>query len=284
MPRTLTRENLALRLDEGEVTFLEKVQGGWIYAQVENEHRGLQGYVKKHIGQPKYEDFTIQVRSILSQALFDWIAASWTTHAPRRDGSILTCDHNLSIQSERSFSNALIQEVGFPALDASSKEPAYLTVRLSPEKIAFKKGGGKLSPGNLGKQKLWQTANFRLEIDGLETKLVRRIEPFTIKRILSSKAGKIDFPNLIISLAQSGAQSWIDWHEDFVIKGNNDDQHEREGAIAFLAPNLKAELARIELHNVGIFRLENEASQENKIGSLRAELYCEQMEFQLGKG
>lgn len=284
MLRRPAGEHFALRLDTGEVTFLEKVQGGWIFAQVTREQQGPKGYLKKHIGKPKYEDFTIQVRSILSQALFDWIAASWTTHAPRRDGAILACDADFTIRSERMFSKALIQEVGFPALDASSKEVGALTVRFSPEKITFKKGGEKLPLGSLSKQKLWQTANFRLEIDGLETKHVRRIKPFAIKRLPSSKAGKIDYPDLIISLAQMGAQSWIDWHEDFVIQGNNDNQHEKKGLISFLTPDLKTVLAHINLYNLGIYRLASEAVQDNQIGSLRAELYCERMEFQLGKG
>lgn len=277
------RECFALRLDGGDVTFLEKVEGGGIYAEVAPERRGSQGYVKKHIGKPQYEDFTIHVGWTLSQALFDWIGASWKSHATRKDGAVLTCDTKFMIKSERAFSDALIQQVAFPVLGGSSKEPGYLTVRIAPENITTKKGTGKLALGSLGKHKLWRASNFRLEIDGLETDKVKRIEPFAVRRIPGSKVGRIDFPDLKVSLAQAGAQSWIDWHQDFVLKGNNDEHHEKEGAILLLSPDLKTELARIDLHNLGIFRLASEAGDGNRTGCLLAELYCEWMGFHLGK-
>lgn len=276
-------EYFALRLDGDDVTFLEKVEGGSIYAEVVPEPSKSPGYAKKRIGPPQYEDITIQVGAILSQALFDWITASWRPRAVRRNGAILACDTSFAIKSERAFSNALIRQVTFPALDESSKEPGYLTVHIAPRSITTKKDTGKLSLDGLGKHKLWQTSSFRLEIDGLETNKVKRIESFAVRRTPGSKISKVDFPDLKVSLAQAGVQSWIDWHEDFVIKGNNDARYEKEGAILLLAPDLKTELARIDLHNLGIFRLASEAGDGNQIGYLQAELYCEWMEFHLGK-
>ena len=34
--------------------------------------------------------------------------------------------------------------------------------------------------------------------------------------------GSVDIPNLVITLSESHAQEFYRWHEDFVIKGNND--------------------------------------------------------------
>lgn len=273
----------AMRLDGGGVTFLEKVEGGWISAPVVTEHRGSLSYDKKHIGQPQYEDITLQIGWTMSQDLFDWIAASWRPRAPRQDGTILLCDSNLTIQSERRFAQALIQEIAFPALDGSSKEAGYLSVRFSSESIATEKGSGGLVLDSPGKQKLWRASKFRLEIEGLESDPVSRIDPFKLERALTSKDGRIVYPNLRVSLVRAGAQSWIDWYEDFVITGKDGEYYEREGAIQFLTPDLKAELARISLHNLGIFRLTDEAERRDQASCLRAELYCEWMEFQLGR-
>ena len=76
--------------------------------------------------------------------------------------------------------------------------------------------------GSLGEHKLWRAANFRLKINGLETDRAKRIEPFAIRRPPGSKVGEIDLPDLKVSSVQAEAQSRIDWHEEFVLKENND--------------------------------------------------------------
>jgi hypothetical protein len=280
--RTYSKDFFALRLNGHDVTLPKKVEGGDISAQVQHTQGGRQYYLKKHIGKPEYEDFSVQIDGTMSQALYDWIAASWRGRAPKRNGAVLWCDNKLAILTEHAFSNALITETAFPALDASSKEPAYLNIRFRPESITTKKGTGKLTLGSLGKQALWLTSNFRLEIDGLQTDTIKRIDSFAIKRTSGPEPAKIDFPDLKVSIGQQTAQSWIDWHADFLVKGNNDDKHEKNGKIRFLAPDLKTELARVELHNLGIFRLSTESGVGSQAGLIIAELYCEWMEFYMG--
>ena len=76
--------------------------------------------------------------------------------------------------------------------------------------------------------------------------------------------GRIDFPNLRVTISELDAGPWGDWAQDFLVKGNNDDSHEKRGAIVFLAPNRKAELGRIVLHNVGIFAFRRAAAAAAK--------------------
>ena len=47
--------------------------------------------------------------------------------------------------------------------------------------------------------------------------------------------GRIDFPNLRVTISELDAGPWGDWAQDFLVKGNNDDSHEKSGAIVFLA-------------------------------------------------
>jgi hypothetical protein len=67
---------------------------------------------------------------------------------------------------------------------------------------------------------------------------VSKIDPFTVKqtdlvdeigdeREIVKAPSQVVFPNLRMTLSESGAQSWLDRHEDFVIKGNKDDSQER---------------------------------------------------------
>lgn len=272
----------ALRLEGNDVTFLESVEGGGIFANVIDEPGSPSGYAKKHIGAPEFGAFTCRVGLITSDALFDWIAASWQVSAPRHGGAILTLDANFEVTREREFSAAYIEEVAFPALDASSNETGAVSVRIVPGNIVDKPGSGKLPPVVLSKQKLWRTANFHLDIDGVDTNYVTRIDSFAIRLNPGRPSPVINFPYLDVRVAGVGAQSWIDWHRSFVIDGKNADQFEKGGAIRFLAADMKSELARIDLQNVGIFALVPETVEGGKSASVLAQLYCERMQLKAG--
>jgi hypothetical protein len=89
----------------------------------------------------------------------------------------------------------------------------------------------------------------------------------------------IEFPNLAITLAEIGAQTWYDWHEDFVITGNNGEDNEKSGTLDFLAPNGTTLLGTIHFFNLGIFKLAADKAEANQdqIRQVTAGLYCERM-------
>ena len=145
-------------------------------------------------------------------------------------------------------------------------------------------------------QKQFVASNFRLEIDGLDCTKVSKIDSFTVKQSVQTddigdkrdyqkEPGKLEFPNLRITIAEAAAKTWIEWHEDFVIKGNCGDDQEKSGAIVFLSPNRQKELGRIVLHHLGIFALRRQPATAGAetIARVVAELYCERMELQIGK-
>ena len=86
--------------------------------------------------------------------------------------------------------------------------------------------------------------------------------------------GEVEFPNLRVTLTQATAQTWYEWHQEFVVEQNNGDEFERAGRLRFLAVDLKTELTRIELFQLGIV---NVAPAPDQPGRITAELYCEQM-------
>jgi hypothetical protein len=195
---------------------------------------------------------------------------------------------------ERQFVNALLTETTIPALDAASKEPAYLTVKFAPEYTRTSKPEGKGDYGKYGKneQKVFLPANFKLEIPGLDCSKVNKIESFTVRqtavtddigdaRDYTREPGKMEFPNLKITLAESTAQSWLAWHEDFVVKGNNDETCEKNGTLTLFGRNLKDVLAQIKLYNLGIFLVQPDKSEANaeQTKRVQVELYVERMEF-----
>jgi len=294
--RSYVSGNFMLTLDGKNQGFIKSVDGGAITAEVVSEPAGPSYFTKKHIGRPRYEDFTVQVGFNMTKPLYEWIAGSWTSKLERKNGSFVTADQNLQAQSERRFFNALITETTIPAMDGSSKEPAYLTVRLAPESIRVDKATGRIE-GELAKveQKIFLPASFRLQIDGLDCTKISHIDSFTVKRPAvidnvgdardrAKQPGKVVFPNIRITVTESTAQSWLDWHESFVVQGNNDDRAEKNGALMLLSPNQQTVLATIRFFNMGIFSIQNDKAQANgdQIRRVTAELYVERMEFEAG--
>jgi hypothetical protein len=144
-------------------------------------------------------------------------------------------------------------------------------------------------------QKLLLPSNFKVTIDGLDCTRIRTVNSFTVKQSVASddigdardylhEPGKLDFPNLEITLPEASAKTWFDWFDDFAIKGNNDESKEKTGSIAFLSPNLAEELMRIDLFNLGIFKIENNRmeAQSDQVATVTAHLYCERMALHVG--
>jgi hypothetical protein len=276
--------------------FVRNINGGDITADVIEEKAGPSQYVKKHIGVPKYSEFDMQIGFSMTKGTYDWIAASWNLNYQRKNGAIVACDHKGDARSQTEFFNALLTEVGIPACDGSSKEPAYLTMKFKPEYSRVTKASGKMA-GEFGKseQKLWLPQNFRLSIDGLDCTKVNKVDAFTVKQAIADDAigdarddmiepGSLTVPSIKISMAESHCHSFVDWHENFVIKGNCDETQEKGGTLEFLSPNRQEVLLTIKFFNLGIFKLSTDKADAggDAIKRKSAELYCERMEFAYG--
>jgi phage tail-like protein len=297
--RSYVAGNYMLVLDGVKCGFLKTVDGGGITAEVINEPVGPDHFIRKHIGKPKYEEFVIQVGFSMGKPVYEWIAQSWKMNYQRKNGSLIAADYNLTPKSERQFMEALITETTIPAMDGSSKEPAYLTVKFSPESIRMVKPSDKSLAAEFGspkgEQKMFLPCNFRLEIDGINCAKVSRIEPLTVKqtavtddvgdaRDRMKEPGKLEFPNLKITISEAEAQPFLDWHENFVIKGNNDQSQEKNGSLSLLSTNAEKMLMRINFFNLGIFRVQPAKAEANsdQIKRVEVEMYVERMELESG--
>jgi phage tail-like protein len=294
--RAVSANHYILKLDNIEVGFLRSFEGGHVTAEVIHEAAGPSYFIKKHIGPPRYEPIILEFGLNMNAPIYNWIRASLEMNYLRKNGSIVTLDYNLKPVSEIEFFDALITEVGFPASDASSKDAAYLTVKIQPEITRTKTASGKISSKLNTKQKQWLASNFRLMLDGIDATKVIRIGAFTVKqsfmqddigdaRDYLKEPGRIDFPNLTVTFSAGASGSWEEWFNSFVIQGKSTDNDEKSGSITWLSPNLQEELLIVELLNVGIFSLKHEKAEANTdaVRRMSAELYCEQMKLKVGK-
>ena len=293
--RAYTAGHFQLVLDGVACGFLKSIDGGGAVAEVVSEPGGPAYFAKKHLGPLSYSPLVMEFGLAMTSDLYQWINSSWSGSYSRKSGAVVAADMQFVAVAQREFFNALISEVTIPPLDGSSKEPAYLTLKCAPEYTRAGKASGGVAPVAKADQKAWLPSNFRVTIDGLDCKKVSAVESFTVKQSVARDdigdardylkvSGRLEFPNLTITLAESSAKSWYDWFDDFVIKGNCDDSREKSGSISVLASNLTDELMRIDLFNVGIFSLasdKRETSAET-VATVTAQLYCERMELNFG--
>ncbi|MEA2708376.1 MAG: hypothetical protein QOF78_977 [Phycisphaerales bacterium] len=277
-------------IDENSLGMIKSIEGGGIHADVVPEGSAANGATPKHLGAVRYEDITIQVSPfapIVQQLIQETLSGN-----PRpRNGTVVAGENDNTILSEARFTNALLSEFTIPALDGSSKDAGYFTIKLTPESIRPGKGGGNAAGDKVdSKTKAWLTSNFRIEVGNLPCNRVARVEPLTVKlltgvnsagvdRVQSKQPASLQLPNLRLSISRADAQPWQAWFDEFVIQGKNAPANEKSGALILLSPNMKDELLRIDLFNIGIARLAPEPREANseKIARFEVELYFERM-------
>jgi len=299
MNRTFVAGRNALELNGKVVGFLKKAGGGNAKCAVVTEKVGADTVAHKHLAGIEWDDFSVSVGLSSTGAVADWIQQSLDKNYSRKAGALIVMDHKMHEIGRKDFHEALITEVGWPALDASSKEPAYMSIKWKAEKVDTKRGTGAAVKGEYttAEQKAFLPMNFRLLIPGLECGYVNKVDAFTVKqnvtihhrgqeRLPQIEPGALEIPNLKVTVPDSHVKSFVTWAEDFMVKGNNGAAAEKTGSLAFLSSNLKDELAMLEFTGLGICDLKQEEVEagSDKILNWTAEFYCETVKLSGRKG
>ena len=290
--RAFVAGKYAIELDGVLAGWVSSVEGGHATADVVVEEMGTDFIERKHIGAVKYEDITITCGAGMSQRFYNWIQDSFDHKASKRNGAIVAADFNFKEVARLTFSNALITEIGFPTLDAASKDAAKMTVKFSPEYTSRQPGSSSAvqSKGTTDNRR-WLPANFKLDIAKLDCSRVNKIEALTVKQKVTKsvvgdgqdyvrEAANLEIPNLIVTLPEVNAESFYAWHEDFVINGMNESSSEKTGTLSWLENNGNA-LGSLKFSGLGIFKCapdKVESGSEN-IRRVKAEMYCEEITF-----
>jgi hypothetical protein len=280
-----------LELDGVHNGLLHSIEGGDVVGEVVTFTSGGDLIAKKHIGNVKYGEFTMQLGANLAKPVYDWISDTLDGTAVRKNGAIIAADYNYRARERGEFFQALLTEITIPACDAGSKDPAYLTVKFAPEQVQWSAAKETKLSIDTRKQKTWLPSNFRLKIPGLDCSRVSKIDAFTVKQKFAEVSsgetrfetlipGRLEFPNLRITLPAVQAETWLKWSDDFLVKGNNGDDQEKEGTLTFLAPDLSEELVRVTFLNMGVSRVHRSLSSgRSEIATITFDLYVERMQI-----
>ena len=233
-------------------------------------------YIHKHIAGVKYEEISVKFGLNMSTPVYDWISEFMAGKKTSHNGSVVATDGSNNIKSRVDFTNALITEVGFPALDAASKEPAGMTLKFQPATTRYRVATGNVTPPS-GTGKAWLPGNFRLSIEPLDCSRVAKIGAFTVKQS-SISIEKIEVTPLQFTLSDTSSKTWRVHMDSFVVRNSG---KELDGKLEVLNIALDKTLATIEFGHMGIYRLEPDRPSPGGDGikRLEAEFYCEEIAF-----
>jgi hypothetical protein len=283
----LTSARFAITIDGQVAAQPKQVTGGDAFADVAEQVIGAGGTVRKHLSGLRYRDIEVTCGPDMGPVLRDWISDTVTGRDARKSGSVGILDANGAEQVRLDFENALLTEVALPALDGGMKDPALLHLRISPERVRRGPGDGTFS-APATKTKTWLVSSFRLDIPGLETRRVSRVEPLTVRveaepdtigqqRVIEKVPGRLVVPNLVVTLSQLDVDTWAKWHEDFVINGRNDASQERTGILRLMGADLKTVFVELTLRGLGIFSLRPMPATPEAMPTVQASMYCQQL-------
>jgi hypothetical protein len=281
---------VAFELD-GVRALVKEASGGAAYGDVVNEPLGPDHVAHKHLAGVKYDNLSVTAGADMPKPLANWVVDTLSLKYGRKNGAILGVDFNYKEVTRRSFYNALLSEVVFPELDAASKDPVYITLKISPEYTRVSASTGTtFTATDAVPTKRAVASNFRMAIDGLDTTRVSKIEPIDIKMKIASQAvgemrdyerqpASLELPGIVFYVSESHSDSIAKWHEDFVVNGHNSQDKEKNGRIDVLAQNQQVIYA-LELKNLGIVRFTAEPlASEDKSRRVKVEMYVEQIRF-----
>ena len=303
MSRGYTTGRFALEIDNVNAGWIYSAEGGNRVSEVVIEKLPQEHHSRKHIVGLKYEDITITCGIGMTKHFWHKLKASFQDSYKRLDGAIHVFDFDGNIQKTLNFHQAIVTEIGFPGLDAASKDPCRLTFKLAPEWTRTHKGSGKVRmsdhPIGTGQQKLWSTRDFRLRLDGLEKacKMINKIEPLVIKqkvtdnamgemRMMTREPTSLELPHLVITTSEQHAQKIYDWEREFIIHGKCDDTNEKTGTLEYLSHDLKTTLFTINMTHIGLFKLTADKmdAHAEALRRVKCEMYVEEMTFEYGDG
>jgi hypothetical protein len=295
--RSYSPGNYLVEIGASHVAFMKKFDGLSMEADIVANDLGPDNFQSKHVANIKWTPGKITVGAGMGNGMYEWIKQSFKKAFAPQNGSVTVADFNFIPQSRLDFQMALITSVGFPKMSGDSKDAIYLDVEFQPEQVRWSKPTSTTPiTGMYGvKQKAWLGCNFIFDLGGtLPCARVASIDAFTWKCAVSPDQvgvtreptyhpAKVTTPDIKISVSMADYDPWQQAAKSWFVDGNHLAANEMQGSITLLGPDMKKEVGRIDLHNMGFKKFSKQAYESNKEGIARfdVEFYVEGIDFTL---
>ena len=223
-----------------------------------------------------------------TRPLLDWMVASAYGNYGKKSGAVIVLDSHSKVLHRIEFGDAQVTSFTLPALDRSSKGPAYFSASFRPAILKHTTGGDTLTAGStvLPAQKIWNTSNFRFQIDGLDTEsaAISKVSSFSLntavkqmhlgdRRLPDVEPTGTTYSNVVIVVPMSKASGILSWFDQAVNRGTVE-ASEKTASLEFLGPADKMTYFTAEFTEVGIISTSTSKVSGDSNRDLIAELYC----------
>ena len=255
-------------LIDGQAVPTQSPSGGYAKADVRTTFPGASGPPQRQISSFGYTNLEFKLGLELGTPILNWVNAALKGNPVNKNGTLIELDNQNRAKSYLDFTNGAIAEFAVPGFDTLNTGNASFTLVASIRKSTLRPGDN--TPVQMpSRPKPFLASNFRLKIDGLPTTRVRLIAPLSFRR---TNPGIVP-TDLVVTFADVDVDPWRAWADDFIVKGNNGQDKEKQGAIEVMAPNLADVVATLTIKQIGIFELT--PTDDTSIRSHRASMYFE---------
>ena len=292
-PTRVLARHFALEVAGRQDGFVQQVSGGGAHTDVvENAGANL----LHRIGTVRYNDIVLTVGAGASGNLYQWIAETVDGKGRIADGAVQFCDAGYKVLSRLDWYGGIISAINFPALDATSKDRAAMTVKIATERTAIsKESTDKVTA--IDTPRPWMANGFRLQIEGLESacRKVSRIETLTLIQSISrgetgsgrkaviGSVTKRTLGDLVVTLPQHAAQPFYDWH-DLTREHSRFEEKEKNGQLTYLGSNQKSEYFTLKFTKLGMKSMTIARSgADTGYSPVTVEMYVETIQFECAR-
>lgn len=214
-----------------------------------------------------YQPLVLEFGAGMPSSLYQWIADSLQQQAVKRSGFLAFVAYDGTEGGRLSFTNALISEVTFPALDGASRDTFTMSITLVPEFtqlfLAPTTAVKHPLPGHASKH--WLSSNFRMTMDSIDLSRLAAVQSRTTalqagKSVVGQeKAGPATASeNLVITVAEDTARQFLEWFNQlWGAKGApNDPKLLRSASLEFLGPDMKNVIGTVRFNGVRVMKIE----------------------------
>jgi hypothetical protein len=243
-----------------ERQMVSALDGGFVSGNVVSEQTP-DGSNNKHLSGTSVDPVRVRMQI---QQFTPFLTGSFNNTIGKVDGRIYYLDESSRLRLQRDLKGMLLRELSLPSLNWAGKNPWELemvaTFDVDQSTLIAPAPEASLptaTAGDPNRPREWK-GSWMFSIPGMETSNAAVIEPIALKRQMvastkdaSTKPGGWNCSNIVLTMPPGGAGEFIAWHEDFVIKGNNDDKHERTCVLDLIDEN-RTTLLRFAGTGVGI--------------------------------
>jgi hypothetical protein len=253
-----------LELQGAVVGELEAAGGG--NAEAEIAMLPAPGRPDKRVTGLVFRDIAFQLDPglTMNRTLEEWVADFLSSSDVSRplNGALLLVDQNADVRERLEFTGAVITEIRLSGLDAAASRatPFLMTFRLRPEATRYRPGSGTVrTTGSKARPSL--ADSFEVALDRYPTRRVTQVGAITLRRSYpasgprgspSQARGALEISDLMLAIADTDFDPWLDRYENFLIAGDNGNAREESGVITLLTASRQDAILSIGLSGVGL--------------------------------